>query len=187
MTNNFKFCNDDFLNLYCYKPAPFYNQFYLEDATKSLIDSMGEHPNFHLVFKYNPEKRIRATFIVFDEEGLQEMDVKCICVLFHGDRRDNYCFFYEMYEDQTIGCVQVAHQYNSDRIVLEMNVGTTGAFNLFGDGIRTEFYRGVATVANDKEFLQDLMAHITIADGKAREISKLYDECKNKLDNPILP
>ena len=70
---------------------------------------------------------------------------------------------------------------------LEMNVGTTGAFNLFGDGIRTEFYRGVATIANNKEFLQDLMAHITIADGKAREISKLYDECKNKLDNPILP
>ena len=70
---------------------------------------------------------------------------------------------------------------------LEMNVGTTGAFNLFGDGIRTEFYRGVATVANNKEFLQDLMAHITIADGKEREISKLYDECKNKLDNPVLP
>ena len=70
---------------------------------------------------------------------------------------------------------------------LEMNVGTTGAFNLFGDGIRTEFYRGVATIANNKEFLQDLMAHITIADGKVREISKLYDECKNKLDNPILP
>ena len=70
---------------------------------------------------------------------------------------------------------------------LEMNVGTTGAFNLFGDGIRTEFYRGVAAIANNKEFLQDLMAHITIADGKVREISKLYDECKNKLDNPILP
>ena len=70
---------------------------------------------------------------------------------------------------------------------LEMNVGTMGAFNLFGDGIRTEFYRGVATIANNKEFLQDLMAHITIADGKAREISKLYDECKNKLDNPVLP
>ena len=70
---------------------------------------------------------------------------------------------------------------------LEMNVGTTGAFNLFGDGIRTEFYRGVATVANNKEFLQNLMAHITIADGKVREISKIYDECKNKLDNPILP
>ena len=70
---------------------------------------------------------------------------------------------------------------------LEMNVGTTGAFNLFGDGIRTEFYRGVATIANNKEFLQDLMAHITIADEKAREISKLYDECKNKLDNPVLP
>ena len=70
---------------------------------------------------------------------------------------------------------------------LEMNVGTTGAFNLFGDGIRTEFYRGVATIANNKEFLQDLMTHITIADGKAREISKLYDECKNELDNPVLP
>lgn len=70
---------------------------------------------------------------------------------------------------------------------LEMNVGTTGAFNIFGDGIRIEFYRGVATVANNKEFLQDLMAYITIADGKVREISKLYDECKNKLDNPILP
>ena len=61
---------------------------------------------------------------------------------------------------------------------LEMNVGTTGAFNLFGDRIRTEFYRGVATIANNKEFLQDLMAHIAIADGKAMEISKLYDECK---------
>ena len=70
---------------------------------------------------------------------------------------------------------------------LEMNVGTTGTFNLFSDGIRTEFYRGVATIANNKEFLQDLMTHITIADGKAREISKLYDECKNKLDNPVLP
>ena len=77
--------------------------------------------------------------------------------------------------------------FGKQNSTLEMNVGTTGAFNLFGDGIRTEFYRGVATIANNKEFLQDLMAHITIADGKAREISKLYDECKNKLDNPILP
>lgn len=79
------------------------------------------------------------------------------------------------------------YNFGKQNPTLEMNVGTTGAFNLFGDGIRTEFYRGVATVANDKEFLQDLMAHITIADGKVREISKLYDECKNKLDNPILP
>ena len=79
------------------------------------------------------------------------------------------------------------YNFGKQNPTLEMNVGTTGAFNLFGDGIRTEFYRGVATVANNKEFLQDLMAHITIADEKVREISKLYDECKNKLDNPILP
>ena len=79
------------------------------------------------------------------------------------------------------------YNFGKQNPTLEMNVGTTGAFNLFGDGIRTEFYRGVATVANNKEFLQDLMAHITIADGKVREISKLYDKCKNKLDNPILP
>ena len=79
------------------------------------------------------------------------------------------------------------YNFGKQNPTLEMNVGTTGAFNLFGDGIRTEFYRGVATVANNKEFLQDLMAHITITDGKVREISKLYDECKNKLDNPILP
>lgn len=79
------------------------------------------------------------------------------------------------------------YNFGKQNPTLEMNVGTTGAFNLFGDGIRTEFYRGVATVANNKEFLQDLMAHITIADGKVREISKLCDECKNKLDNPILP
>lgn len=79
------------------------------------------------------------------------------------------------------------YNFGKQNPTLEMNVGTTGAFNLFGDGIRTEFYRGVATVANNKEFLQDLMAHITIADGKTRKISKLYDECKNKLDNPILP
>ena len=79
------------------------------------------------------------------------------------------------------------YSFGKQNPTLEMNVGTTGTFNLFGDGIRTEFYRGVATIANNKEFLQDLMAHITIADGKVREISKLYDECKNKLDNPILP
>ena len=79
------------------------------------------------------------------------------------------------------------YDFGKQNPTLEMNVGTTGAFNLFGDGIRTEFYRGVATIANNKEFLRDLMAHITIADGKAREIYKLYDECKNKLDNPILP
>lgn len=79
------------------------------------------------------------------------------------------------------------YNFGKQNPTLEMNVGTTGAFNLLGDGIRTEFYRGVATVANNKEFLQDLMAHIIIADGKVREISKLYDECKNKLDNPILP
>lgn len=68
-----------------------------------------------------------------------------------------------------------------------MNVGTTGSFNLFGDGIRAKFYHGVATVANDKEFLQDLMTRIAIADGKAKEISKLYDECERKLENPVYP
>lgn len=123
MTKNFKFCNEDFLYLYYYNPAPFYNQFYIEDATKSIIDSMGNHPNFHLIFKYNAEKRIRATFIVFDDEELEDLDVKCICTLFHGDRSDSYCFFYEMYEDSIIGCVQVAHQYDSQRIAIEMNVG----------------------------------------------------------------
>ena len=124
MTKNFEFCNENFLDFYYHEPWRFYNQFYLEDSTRSLIDSMGDHPDFHLVFKYNAEKRIRATFIVFDDKELKDMDVKCICVLFHGDSRDNYCYFYEVYEDSTIGCVQVAHQLDSKRIVLGMDVGT---------------------------------------------------------------
>jgi len=124
MTKNFKFCNEDFLPLFCYKPAPFYNQFNLEKQTKLVLDSMGEHPDYHLVFKYNPEKRIRATFIVFDDEELENLDVKCICVLFHGHRLDSYCYFYEVYDDSTIGCIQVAKQFDDSRIVLEMNVGT---------------------------------------------------------------
>ena len=108
------------------------------------------------------------------EIGLKAIDPERI-----GKFTFEFCQSFEIHWD--------GYGFGKQNPTLEMNVGTTGAFNLFGDGIRTEFYRGVAAIANNKEFLQDLMAHITVADGKAREISKLYDEYKNKLDNPVLP
>ena len=124
MTENFKFCNKEFLYSFVYKPSYYYNQFGIEEATRDVIDSVGEHPKFHIVFNYDEKKKIRATFIVFDQKEFKELDVSCICVLFQGDRFNNYCYFYEVYDDNTIGCIQVCEGINTDRKVLDLNVGT---------------------------------------------------------------
>ena len=121
MTDNFHFCNKIFLsNFYC-EPGPFYNEFLIQD-TKSLIDSMGNHPDCRIEFNYNPEKKIRATFISFDDAS-QEKDVTCICTLFHGGSSKYYCYFYELNEDSTIDCVQVVNESGTCRQVLERDVG----------------------------------------------------------------
>ena len=122
MKENYTFYYDEFLKLFCYKPYMYYNQFLLENETQSIIDSVGNHPNCYLIFKYNADIRIRATFIVFDDE-LEDMDIKCICILFHGGRSDNYCYFYEQNEDLSIRCVQVAHRSMETRIVKDNNAG----------------------------------------------------------------
>lgn len=123
MTKNFKFCNIEFLPLFNSKPYYFYNQFYNKAFTSQLLDSMGDHPNCKIEFKYNDKKRIRATFITFDD-AINEMDVKCICILFHGDRNEYYCYFYELHEDGSIGCVEVANNNDDNRIVRYLNAGT---------------------------------------------------------------
>lgn len=122
MTNNFRFCNEEFLPYFCTTAYRFYNQFLVEEETRALLDSIGEHPECRIVFKYDPEKKVRATFILFDGE-LAEVDVKCICTLFHGDRFEDRCYFYEVYEDGTIGCVQVADGFDEERRVLAIDVG----------------------------------------------------------------
>jgi hypothetical protein len=119
MTNNFKFCNEDFLPLFNYKPSYFYNQFGNIDFTEEVLDSMGEHPECGIEFRYSDVKKIRATFITF-ADATEELDVKCICVLFHGDRFDYHCYFYEVYEDGMLGCVETT---NNERIVKYIGAG----------------------------------------------------------------
>ena len=58
---NFHFCNSEFLPLFCLKPYYLYNQFNLPKETKACLDSMGKHPNCSISFRYDAEKRIRAT------------------------------------------------------------------------------------------------------------------------------
>ena len=120
MTDNFQFCNEVFLPLFNSRPGHFYNQFGNEKFTKEVLDSMGKHPGCKIEFRYHDAKRIRATFVTF-EDAKRELDVACICVLFHGDRLQHHCYFYEVYENGSIGCIETTNQ---NRIVRELNVGT---------------------------------------------------------------
>lgn len=125
MSDNFRFCNEDFLPLFAYRPYSFYNQFYNEGFTRELVDSMGEAPSYRIEFRYDAAKRIRATFIIFDEVS-ESCDVKCICTLFHGDRTESYCYFFELFCDgdaRLINCFEVAQPFGSNRIGRYVNVG----------------------------------------------------------------
>ena len=125
MTDNFRFCNEDFLPLFAYKPYSFYNQFGIEGFTRELVDSMGEAPSYRIEFRYDAAKRIRATFIIFDEVS-ESCDVKCICTLFHGDRMEHYCYFFELFcegDSRQINCVEVAQPFGDDRIHRYLDVG----------------------------------------------------------------
>lgn len=66
----------------------------------------------------------------------------------------------------------------------ELNYGTLGAFDLFKNEIRPLYLNGLATITNNKEFLQILMAKFIEKCSDIKEISKQIDELKNKLRNP---
>ncbi len=124
MTKNFEFCNAQFLPFFSDRRYSFYNQFYNRDLTLELLNSIGELPNCKVEFRYNDEKRIRATFIIF-EDPLEDQDVKCICTLFHGHRFDYHCYFYDVFKgDNIIGCVEVASNNTEDRIGRYLDAGT---------------------------------------------------------------
>ena len=66
----------------------------------------------------------------------------------------------------------------------DLNYGTLGAFDLFKDETRPLYLNGLATITNNKEFLQVLMAKFIEKCSDIKEISKQIDELKNKLNNP---
>ena len=67
----------------------------------------------------------------------------------------------------------------------ELNYGTLGCFDLFNDETRPLYLNGLATISNNKEWLQLLMAKFIENTQKATELSKLGDELHNKLNNPF--
>ena len=67
----------------------------------------------------------------------------------------------------------------------ELNYGTLGAFDLFNDENRPLYLNGLATISNNKEWLQLLMAKFIENVQVATEMSKEIDELNRKLNNPF--
>ena len=66
----------------------------------------------------------------------------------------------------------------------ELNYGTLGSFDLFNDETRPLYLNGLASISNNKEFLQILMGKFIENCNSIREISKKIDELNKKLNNP---
>ena len=66
----------------------------------------------------------------------------------------------------------------------ELNYGTLGSFDLFNDETRPLYLNGLATISNNKEFLQILMGKFIENCNSIKEISKKIDELNKKLNNP---
>jgi len=67
----------------------------------------------------------------------------------------------------------------------ELNYGTLGSFDLFNDETRPIYLNGLATISNNREWLQLLMAKFIEITQKADKLSQYGDELKNKLNNPF--
>jgi len=67
----------------------------------------------------------------------------------------------------------------------ELNYGCLGCFDLFNDKTRPLYLNGLATISNNKEWLQLLMAKFIEYTNKEHELSKFGDELNNKLKNPF--
>ena len=66
----------------------------------------------------------------------------------------------------------------------ELNYGTLGGFDIFKNETRRTYLNGLATISNNMEFLQLLMAKFIEKCSDIKEISKQIDELNNKLRNP---
>ena len=66
----------------------------------------------------------------------------------------------------------------------ELNYGTLGSFDLFNDETRPLYLNGLASISNNKEFLQILMGKFIENCNSIKEISKKIDELNKKLNNP---
>lgn len=66
----------------------------------------------------------------------------------------------------------------------ELNYGTLGCFDLFNDETRPVYLNGLATISNNKEWLQLLLAKFIENVHKTTEISKEENELYVKLNNP---
>lgn len=78
-----------------------------------------------------------------------------------------------------------AYSFGKKAPHFELNYGTLGAFDLFNDETRPLYLNGLATIANNKEWLQLLMAKFIETVHKTTEISKQIDILNSKLDNPF--
>lgn len=65
-----------------------------------------------------------------------------------------------------------------------LNYGTLGAFDLFNDETRPLYLNGLATISNNKEFLQLLIAKFIEKCTDIKNISEQIDVLNKKLDNP---
>ena len=68
----------------------------------------------------------------------------------------------------------------------ELNYGTLGAFDLFNDETRPLYLNGLATISNNKEFLQILMAKFIEKCNDIKNISMQIDQLNDKLQNPVI-
>ena len=78
------------------------------------------------------------------------------------------------------------YNYGKKAPRFDLSYGTLGAFDIFNDETRPLYLNGLATISNNKEFLQVLMGKFIENCNSIKEISKQIDELKKKLDNPVI-
>lgn len=77
-----------------------------------------------------------------------------------------------------------SYSFGKKKPRFELNYGTLGSFDLFEDETRPLYLNGLATISNNKEWLQILMAKFIEYVKKLTTISKEIDELGKKLNNP---
>ena len=77
-----------------------------------------------------------------------------------------------------------AYNFGAKEPKFEMNYGTLGAFDLLKNTQRPEYLLGMATLVNNKDFLQALMAKCILHAQVDKNISKEYDQIEKQLKNP---
>lgn len=67
----------------------------------------------------------------------------------------------------------------------DLNYGTMGSFDIFNNEIRPIYLNGLATISNNKEFLQLLLAKFIENVQNANKISEELDKLRKQLENPL--